>query len=343
LIEKKNTPFVIPIFLPHVGCTHQCIYCNQTAITGVKHKSLTPGKFRAQLTEFLEFKGKNRNSIQVAFYGGNFLGLEKDYIRLLLNESSKFVQDKQVDSIRFSTRPDTISKKQLDFIKDYPVSTVEIGAQSMDDRVLALSKRGHTALDTQKAVSLLRDRGYEIGVQMMVGLPGDNERKSIKSAEKIAALSPDFVRIYPTVVLENSRLAKLFRNGEYLPWSLERSVSIVKNLYLYLQNQKIQVVRMGLQVSENIINKGIILAGPYHPAFGHMVYSEIFLDMAITLFEADRRFSKTITLNVHPRSIPKMRGYKNKNVEYLKRKFQIQSLKIIPDPTLSEDKLEKCI
>ena len=275
----------------------------------------------------------------MAFYGGNFLGLEKDYIRRLLDESLKWVQDKQVDSIRFSTRPDTINEKQLDFIKDYPVSTVEIGAQSMDDRVLALSKRGHTALDTQNALTLLKDRDYEIGVQMMVGLPGDDETKSMKSAEEIAALSPDFVRIYPAVVLANSRLADLFRSGEYLPWSLERSVSIVKNLYLYFQNQKIRVVRMGLQVSEDIENKEIILAGPYHPAFGHLVYSEIFLDMAITFLEADRWFSKTITLKVHPRSIPKMRGYKNKNIEYLKRIFKTQSLEIIPDPTLSENKL----
>lgn len=339
MVEKNNTPFVIPIFLPHAGCPHQCIYCNQTSITGVKHEILTPEKFRLQMNEFLKFKGKHRQSIQVAFYGGSFLGLEKDFIRLLLDESSKFVQNKQVDSIRFSTRPDTISKKQLDFIKDYPVSTVEIGAQSMDDRVLALSKRGHTALDTEKAVSLLKDRDYEIGVQMMVGLPGDNETKSIKSAEKISGLSPDFVRIYPTVVLANSRLANLFQNGKYLPWSLERSVTIVKNLYLYFRNQKIQVARMGLQVSEAIENRRTILAGPYHPAFGHMVYSEIFFDMASTLLEADRRSSKTITIKVHPRSIPKMRGYKNENVENLKRKFQIKSLKIIPDSTLPQDKL----
>ena len=339
MIEKNTAPFVIPIFLPHIGCPHQCIYCNQTSITGAKQEILTPEKFRLQINEFLKFKGKHRRSIQVAFYGGNFLGLEKDYLRLLLDESSKFVQNKQVDSIRFSTRPDSINQKQLDFIKDYPVSTVEIGAQSMDDRVLALSKRGHTVLDTEKAVSLLKERDYEIGVQMMVGLPGDNETKSIKSAEKISGLSPDFVRIYPTVVLANSRLANLFQSGEYLPWSLGRSVTIVKNLYLYFRGQKIQVVRMGLQFSEAIGNKRTILTGPYHPAFGHMVYSEIFLDLASTLLKTDRKSSKTITIKVHPRSIPKMRGYKNKNVENLKRKFQIESLKIIPDPTLPENRL----
>ena len=275
----------------------------------------------------------------MAFYGGNFLGLKKDYIRLLLDETTKFVTNKRVDSIRFSTRPDTIGVKQLDTIKDYPVSTIEIGVQSMDDRVLDMAQRGHTALDTAKAAAMLRERNYEVSMQMMVGLPGDDETKSMFTAQRIASLSPDFIRIYPTVVLAGSRLAVWYQKGKYTPLSLSRCVTLVKNLYLFFKSKKIPVIRMGLQASEDLAKDTKILAGPYHPAFGHMVYSKIFLDMATSIMEAEKGSCDKITIKVHPRSISKMRGLKNKNLEILKRNFQIKSLKIIPDLTLAEDKL----
>lgn len=275
----------------------------------------------------------------MAFYGGNFLGLKKDHIRLLLDETTKFVTNKRVDSIRFSTRPDTIGVKQLDTIKDYPVSTIEIGVQSMDDKVLAMAQRGHTALDTAKAATMLRERNYEVSMQMMVGLPGDDETKSMFTAQRIASLSPDFVRIYPTVVLADSRLAVWYQKGEYTPLSLSRCVALVKNLYLFFKSKKIPVIRMGLQASDDLAKGTTILAGPYHPAFGHMVHSKIFLDMATSIMDAAKGSCNKITIKVHPRSISKMRGLKNKNLEILKRKFQIESLDIIPDLTLAEDKL----
>ena len=267
------------------------------------------------------------------------MGLKKDYIRILLDETTKFVKNKKVDSIRFSTRPDTISDKQLDIIKDYPVSTIEIGVQSMDNQVLAMTKRGHTALDTEKAAALLKEQNYDVGMQMMVGLPGDDETKSLFTAQRIASLSPDFVRIYPTVVLAHSRLAVWYRNGDYTPWSVSRCVSLVKNLYLFFKSKNIPVIRMGLQATEDLAKNTTILAGPFHPAFGHMVHSEIFMDMAASLLEAKTGSCDKIIINVHPRSISKMRGLKNKNVESLKKRFQIKSLKIIPDVSLAQDKL----
>ena len=275
----------------------------------------------------------------MSFYGGNFLGLKKDYIRILLDETTKFVKNKKVDTIRFSTRPDTISNKSLDIIKNYPVSTIEIGVQSMDNQVLAMAERGHTASDTEKAAALLKEQNYDVGMQMMVGLPGDDETKTLFTARRIASLSPDFVRIYPTVVLAHSRLAVWYRNGVYRPWSLSRCVSLVKKLYLFFKNKNIPVIRMGLQASEDLAKDTTILAGPHHPAFGHMVHSEIFMDMAVSLLEAERGSYEKIILNVHPRSISKMRGLKNKNVESLKQKFQIKSLEIIPDVSLAQDKL----
>lgn len=336
---SNDRPFIIPIFLTHVGCPHRCAFCNQTAITGVKQDVLSPEKLYLKINEFLNFSGRQRRPIQIAFYGGNFLGLEKDTIHCLLYEATKFVTNGRVDSIRFSTRPDTISYEQLDILSNYPISTVEIGVQSMDDHVLDLANRGHNSLDTKKAIVLLKERNYEIGLQMMVGLPGDDETKSETTARKLVDLSPDFIRIYPTVVLANSRLAQWYQNGTYTPWSLERSVTLVKNLYLMFRKRKIPVIRMGLQASKDLENGATIVAGPYHPAFGHLVFSEIFLDMATDIMEAERLSHKSITIKVHPRSIPKMRGLKNKNVEALKRKFHLNSLKIVPDFDITEDRL----
>ncbi len=332
-------PFIIPIFLPHAGCSHQCVFCNQTSITGVGRDTVSPEKVERQIIKFLGYKENDLRPVQVAFYGGNFLGLEKDYIERLLNVSTQFVKNKEVDAIRFSTRPDTIDHDQIELIKNYPVTTVEIGAQSMDDRVLAKAKRGHTAIDTQKAVFRLKKQGYTIGLQMMVGLPEEDEAGSLTSAYRISELEPDFVRIYPTIVVKNSLLARWYENGTYRPWSLDRSISHVKTLYLFFKKKNIPVIRMGLQASEDLDSGAAVLAGPYHPAFGHMVHSEIFLDMATAILEKNKIFHEKVALSVHPRSISKMKGMKNHNVEILKKRFQLQSLKIVPDPSLEEDKL----
>ncbi|MBW2199082.1 MAG: ribonuclease III, partial [Deltaproteobacteria bacterium] len=160
---SNHRPFIIPIFLPHAGCPHQCIFCNQTAITGVKQSIVSSETVDLLIDEFLEYKRPYRRPAQVAFYGGNFLGLKKDAIRRLLDHTMRSVTNGRIDSIRFSTRPETIDQEHLEIISDYPVSTVEIGVQSMDDRVLAMAKRGHTAADTVTAVKLLKERGYTIG------------------------------------------------------------------------------------------------------------------------------------------------------------------------------------
>jgi histone acetyltransferase (RNA polymerase elongator complex component) len=336
---SNRRPFIIPIFLPHAGCPHQCVFCNQTSITGVKRDMLPPEKVERQILEFLEYKGNDRRPVQVAFYGGNFLGLGKDYIERLLNVSTKFVKNKEIDGIRFSTRPDTIDHDRIEILKNYPVTTVEIGAQSMEDRVLAIARRGHFASDTQRAVTLLKDRHYQIGLQMMVGLPEEDEAGSLSTAHRIGELKPDFVRIYPTIVLKNSLLARWYKNGTYRPWSLERSIAHVKTLYLFFKKKNISVIRMGLQASEDLDSGAAVLAGPYHPAFGHLVHSEIFLDMATKIMDNKAVSQDTFTLKVHPRSVSKMRGLNNKNVNALKKRFQLQSLKIVPDTAIPEDQL----
>ena len=242
--ESSVRPFIIPVFLPHMGCPHRCAFCNQAAITHSKQNKFPLERIDKYIDTFLNYSGKQRMPVQLAFYGGNFLGLKPDYIKSLLVTASQFVTAGRIDNIRFSTRPDTVDQQRLDLISDAPVLTVELGVQSMDDRVLALSKRGHKSSDTEKAVELLKKRGYEIGLQMMVGLPGDDKYKTFATGRRIAKLSPDFVRIYPAVVLENSLLAKWYRQGNYVPWSLGFCVSIVKELYLFFRKKNIPVIRM---------------------------------------------------------------------------------------------------
>ena len=336
---RPARPFIVPVFLPNLGCPHQCAFCNQTLITSVKQNAVSPEKLRFLINEFLQFQGPSRNTVQISFYGGNFLGLPEQLIKTLLNESTKFVESGQVDSIRFSTRPDTISDERLNILKEYPVSTIELGVQSMDDRVLAMAKRGHSSSDTVNAVGLLKKRGYAIGLQMMVGLPGDDEATSLATGRRIADLAPDCVRIYPTVVLQNSLLARWYKEGKYTPLSLEPCVTLVKKLYLLFCEKKIPVIRMGLQASEDLEKGTTILAGPYHPAFGHLVYSEIFLDMVESHLGSDQKIAKTspvtLSIKVHPQSISKMRGLKNKNIEILKSKFHTESIAIVPDQSVA--------
>jgi histone acetyltransferase (RNA polymerase elongator complex component) len=337
--QKELRPFIIPIFLPHAGCPHQCIFCNQHAITGIKKRNFTTHNLCPQVEAFLKNNSKQRRPVQIAFYGGNFLGMNAKNVRSLLAEAARFVEQGVVDSIRFSTRPDTINPKSIDMIKVFPVSTVELGAQSLDDQVLAISRRGHKAMDTEKAVHFLKNHSYEIGIQIMVGLPGDDQEKLMNTAQRVAKLKPDVVRIYPTVVLAGSPLAKWYHTGKYEPLSLEEGVTLVKQLFLLFIKKNIRVIRMGLQASEEFIEDSSILAGPYHPAFGHLVHSEIFLDHAISALESTEIHDKRIIIRVHPKNISKMRGLKNENIRKLEARFQVKSVDIIPDASIAEDRL----
>lgn len=335
----RSRPLIIPIFLPHAGCPHQCVFCNQSSITGT-HSTPSIEDVRHQIETYLSFRPKRRRYTQVAYFGGNFLGIQLQTIKRLLAVATEYVNAGHVDSIRFSTRPDTVDRQRLALIKAFPVTTIELGVQSMDDRVLKLSNRGHTAADTVNAMHLLREHECEVGVQMMVGLPGDGVQRLQASARKIAGLKPDFIRIYPAVVLADSPLAVRYQNGDYLPLSLEEAVRQVKDLYLFFKNENIAVIRMGLQATDSFADDSTLLAGPYHPAFGHMVYSEIFLDMAIAELKTSNSYGQAVALHVHPRSVSKMSGLKNGNLKKLAEKFHLRSVKIVPDDFLKNDQLK---
>jgi histone acetyltransferase (RNA polymerase elongator complex component) len=323
--------FIIPVFIPHAGCPHKCVFCNQNAVTGIKGSIPSKDDLKRIIASFLNYKGTHRGRVQIAFYGGNFLGIGLDKIERLLLIAAEYVKNGFADSIRFSTRPDTVDRNKLEFLKNFPVTTIELGVQSMDDSVLALSKRGHTSSDTKNAVDLLKENNFNIGLQIMIGLPGDDESGSVFTAHRICELSPDFVRIYPTVVLAGSWLAVMYKKGEYVPPSLQDAVSITKKCFLIFRENNIRVIRMGLQATKDLDDGTSILAGPYHPAFGHLVYSEIFLDNIIGVLKAEPNLPEEIIIRVNPKSVSKLRGLKNSNIDKIKSLFGIKSVHIISD------------
>ena len=332
-------PFIVPVFLPHAGCPHRCVFCDQAAISGQK-ASLTAADLHDHVNRYLPYRGNNRGHAQIAFYGGNFLGLERETLVQLLQAASTFVDQGLIQGLRFSTRPDTITEETLDLLKGYPVTTVEVGVQSMDDRVLENARRGHTAEQSASALLLLKKAGYETGAQLMTGLPGDDGRASIETAKKVAALQPDFARIYPVLVIAGSPLARHYRQGAYVPQSLDAAVTLAKSMCLTLESRGVTVIRMGLQPSDELADDAIMLAGPYHPAFGHLVRSEIIFDRVSALI-ADRHISPgaDLTLAVHPSQTSTLRGQKSTNLNRLKQAFGLQSIQIVEDPTLAKDQI----
>ena len=331
-VEGHVKPFIIPVFIPHAGCPHQCVFCNQKAITQSEVHAPSTAQIEASIRSYLKYLTPNRKPVQIAFFGGNFLGIEYREIIRLLNIATQFVQNGIVDGIRFSTRPDTITKDRLETLRGFPVSTIEIGAQSMDNAVLATCRRGHTALHTACAAHLAKAAGYEVGIQMMVGLPGDDDAGAISTGWRIADLCPDFVRIYPAVVLEHSPLADWYRKGRYTPLSLSAGVSLVKMLYLVFQERNIAVIRMGLQATTDMQDGSILLAGPFHPAFGHLVMAEIYRDRVIELLKASDGALDAVTLYVNPKRISTMRGLKNETIHYLKNRFHIRRIDVKSNP-----------
>ncbi len=319
--RPTGQPLIIPIFIPQLGCPHQCIFCNQRAITGNTAETPSADQVRQTVGRFLKYGKKRPSTTQISFFGGNFLGLEKKAIRSLLEAAMPFVRGKEVDSIRFSTRPDTISHESLSLLDGYPVSTVELGVQSMNDQVLDAAGRKHRAYDTVVAARLLKKRSYQMGLQMMVGLPGDDDDGAMETARRIVELETDFVRIYPTLVLEGSQLARRYKDGRYHPMALAACVTLVKRLFLYFNTSHIPVVRMGLQASDGLTRAGGFIAGPYHPAFGHLVHGEIALDAISCVLGRMEKQPDPLTISVHPSMVSRVQGLHKQNICRLKTAF----------------------
>ncbi len=265
---------VIPFFIPFGGCETICVFCDQRGITGTLGLP-APSEITAQIELYLgTWKGRGRK--EVAFYGGTFTAMKESRQADCLGPVEPFLRDGRINGIRVSTRPDCISGEITAFLSDQGVDTVELGVQSMDDRVLTLSGRGHSAADTVRAVETLKRAGLSVGLQFMPGLPGDDAASVMATAREIIALRPDFVRVYPTVVMRHTLLERLFHEGRYRPWSLEEMVALCREISLLFEAAGIRIVRMGLQHTAGL--EGNIVAGPYHPSFRDLVLREISLN-----------------------------------------------------------------
>jgi len=258
---------VIPFFIPFRGCKSICVYCDQRGITGAKGLPAS-----TEITEKIElylasWKGSGRK--EAAFYGGTFTALSEAEQEACLTPAEVFLRAGRIDGIRVSTRPDCISTSVTEFLSLHGVDTVELGAQSMVDSVLAQSKRGHTAADTVKAVAELKSVGLKVGLQFMPGLPGDDVTTVMATARAVIGLEPDFVRVYPTVVLKNTLLETMTLAGSYRPWGMEEMVELCGEISLLFREAGIKIIRMGLQHTTGLADS--IVAGPYHPAFRDLV------------------------------------------------------------------------
>jgi len=317
---RQTRPLVVPVFLPHAGCPHRCLFCNQQAVTGGSDARPDPSRIRAHIDSFLS-ASRRRPLVEIAFFGGTFLGLPKTAVDRMLALAAEFVADGRADGIRFSTRPDTVDPRRIDWIRRYPVTTVELGVQSLDDRVLSECRRGHTPADAAAAIDRIRSVGCRIGMQLMIGLPGQGRASVLETASLAADLAPDFVRIYPTLVLEGSPLAERYRKGRFLPLSLEDAVEQAAAAYRLFAERGIPVVRMGLQPTADLESGGRILAGPYHPAFGEQVRSAALHEKLAQAMNRIRLRGKTVRITVHPTRESQLRGPGSHHLQRLAERF----------------------
>ena len=335
--HRRHKPYVIPVFIPHAGCPHQCLFCDQTRTTNRDRTFPTEAQIHAEINRFLDYRRDHHRWTEISFFGGNFLGLADNQILQLLAAADKYIQTGKAQGIRFSTRPDTIDEKRVALIRDYPVSTIEIGAQSMNASVLTVSRRGHSPDDTIKAIRLLKNNGFRTGLQLMVGLPAESEQEAVTSAQQMADLAPDFVRIYPCLVLRGSPLARWYSQGRYIPLSLEKSVSLVKRIYRLMTVRGIAVIRMGLQPTTELNTGAGVLAGPFHPAYGELVYSALWMDALQRTLLSHNINDRKLTIEVHPRAGSRIRGHRSCNLKRLRRQYHLSSIEVLPNSRMSSD------
>ncbi len=312
---------IIPVFIPHLGCPHDCVFCNQKRISG----SLLPA-CRSDVVREIEEGLKKCERAELAFYGGSFTAIPMEEQRSLLDAAAPYLKDGRISSIRLSTRPDAINEEILAMLWEKGVRTIELGSQSMIDSVLAASWRGHTAADTEKAAGMIKKAGFMLILQMMTGLPGSDPEKDLESARRIAALKPHGVRIYPTVIVRDTALADMWREGIYPEHTVEDATELCSEILPLFESAGIPVIRLGLNPSDEL-SGGDALGGAYHPAFGELVKSRIYLKKARSLLRGIKPGAELI-LGVHPSCISQMAGQKRCNAEALISEFHLKSLKI---------------
>lgn len=310
----------VALFIPHNGCPHQCSFCNQRGITGEVYQPEPQDVTDAVERALGTYKGALRD-MELAFFGGSFTAIERDYMVSLLKAARPYIEKDALCGIRISTRPDCIDKETLLLLKSYGVTSIELGAQSMCDAVLEANGRGHTAKDVRDASRMIREYGFSLGLQMMTGLYKSTPQLDFETAEQIVSLSPDTVRIYPTITMKATALEALYRSGEYVPPTLEDTVELCSCLLAFFEARGIPVIRLGLHDSESLKEEKV--AGPYHPALRELCESRLLLKSILKQIEEKELPRGALSLRVNPRTVSKACGQKRGNLaELLKMGYE---------------------
>ena len=337
--------YIIPIFVPHLGCPNDCTFCNQKKISGQK-KSVTGEEVKGIIEYYLNnFKDKDRK-VEVAFFGGSFTGIDTKIQEELLLAANEYINAGKVDSIRISTRPDYINQDVLNLLKRYNVKTIELGVQSANDFILNKCKRGHSFEDVKKASKLIRKNKYILGHQMMVGLPESTQKDEIETAKKLIKLHPKMVRIYPVLVIKDTKLAEDYLSGEYKPNTIEQAVETCAILLKMFNSKKIDVIRIGLQSTDEICNpeneNSQVISGPYHPAFRQLVESRICYDEFVKKIHKLNNKVKVVKAKVNGSLINSFVGHKRENIKRIKELYDVD-VKVEKDDSVKRFEVHRVV
>lgn len=318
--------YIIPIFVPHLGCPNDCTFCNQRKISG-QMKKITENDVRDTIEFYLSNFKEKESYIEVAFYGGSFTGIEPELQEKLLGAAYDYIKAKKIHGIRISTRPDYIDKTILKRLKKYKVKTIELGVQSTNNYVLNRCKRGHTYEDVIKASKLIRWHGFTLGHQMMIGLPESTEQDDIQTAKDLIKLKPKIVRIYPVLVIKGTELENEYNKGEYEPLTVNQAVERCKELCYLFGKKKINVIRIGLQNTDTICSPNNstseVVAGPYHETFRQLVEASMYYDTIVDKIKKFNTKVKEVEIIVNPQNVNNVVGYKRENITKLKEMYDV--------------------
>ena len=339
---KKHA--IIPIFIPHKGCPHACVFCNQNAITA-RIADVAPDDVRRTADEWLStLEGRGLKEIELSFFGGSFTGIPIEQQSAFLSVAKEYKDAGKIDKIHLSTRPDYINEEILDNLKKYGADVIELGVQSFDTDVLTLSERGHSAEDVYKACDLIKSCGcFTLGIQLMIGLPGDSYEKCMNSVRQTIDIGPEIARLYPTVIISGTKLSKMFEEGLYKPFSQEEMLRTTTDMYRNLTNAGINVIRVGLKASAliNDSEDSRVVGETYHPAFRQLVEGRIARDEVAESLEtiANTGYSGPLTLAAGPEKFAAVIGHKAENRKFYGENYPMFNIMYKEDPSIEDGKI----
>lgn len=314
----SNRHYIIPIFISHVGCPHQCVFCNQDKIARTLEKEVTGDEVRSTVEEYLKTINRKNSTVEISFFGGTFTAIDVNKQKELLKVAKEYKDKGYIQKIRMSTRPDAINKYILDYLKDYKVDIIELGVQSLNNEVLRLSGRGHNSEDVYLASKLIKEYGFTLGHQIMPGLPGDDFDKDIETVKKSIEMKPDICRIYPSLVIKETPMEDMYNKGIYRPYTVEEAVYVSKEMYKLYKEAKVNIIRIGLQPTDSITLGKDVIAGPFHPAFRELVEGSLICDKILEKTESE----DNILIEINSKDLSKLYANKKNYFNLLKEKHK---------------------